>query len=748
MYTHTITHLGKFAWAIIRDCDKALQLDPLWLWRHELKADALVHLGDYDGAGVMLMIGLRTVPGDDVLMKLLREVRQERLFRRSQAKGNDAKGKINAEFMLKSAAAYEATELREPLTQAELHSVARAKRQSNECKQAIHLEGKGDVRKAIPIYGGYISLRHIHYTRIHRSQYYYHHHHHDNQPQILCYHHHCQYHYRKHCHHHQSGTQKKRTALGRIYFDAEDLEKPDHAKGLYWFERCVHHGPSILWTLLNGGKDPALASAQCDLGQIYRHGLGVEQDRERGLELLRLSADGGDAVGMNNPSSFLAQMGDFKEASAWYKAAAELGYSLAMANMGDFLRQGVGVVKDLREAEKWLRKALAKGCPQASESLAKLKSEAGDYEGEVQQLEDAIEVAQKNGEVQVAMLTHLAHQLFLLQSHEDYNLTIEDLHHLLRDLGTDTPSLSLHEKLNFMQVRNDTCRQYHKLRPVTKREARARMLWDQAVQLGHVQSGIQHGNFLLRKGMDSEALKMFSYAASYLNDADAHYHVGLLFSGRTGSGSMLNEAKSASRLRKASKLGHEAATFSLNVSQPHVPQSNNLAAKQEYARSSLSEMYENLCGVVTKEELSALKNMNNSFIPAMADPDMKDKSLKPGSVADHISILIDYTALHPESFNGLSMLHAYNHYLLFRAIWPPDELIAMCSESKSNRAINAMSSACDHFFLAYTFDDIAIAVEYHVKQDGSGTPTPGGLYASCLYASCSLRPTPTTSSTP
>jgi TPR repeat protein len=525
-------------------------------------------------------------------------------------------------------------------------------------------------------------------------------------------------------------------ALGRIFFDGEDLEKPDHARGISWYERCVQNGPAEFFVLLNGGKDPALASAQGALGQIYRHGIGIDQNHQRGLELLKLSAEGGNVCGMNNLGTFFAvELDDFEQAFAWYKASAELGYALAMANVGEFLRLGKGHPKDLDGAEKWLSKAIAKGCPQAIEFLARVKLEAGDYEGEVQQLEDALKVEQKNGEVQVVTLAYTAQQFLQLQSNEDDNLSIEDLYRLLRNLGNGAAlsSSSSHEmdaKI-FLQHRNDMCRRFQKLRPITEREERARTLWDQAVQLGHAQSGIQHAEFILQKGMDAEALRILRHTASYLNDAEAHYLAGLLLLGLKGSGSVVDEAKGASSLRKASKLGHEGATSILNdrmdqkESQTRTQQSTetDLAARQEHARGFLDATYKEIQagGHMNKKELNAYKSMNDSWLQGMADPDALNKGLKPGTAADHMGTLIDYTALHPKSLNAQSMLHAYNHYLLFHATWPtggPDLMI-----------LEAMTTAVNHLFLAYSFDEKAVSVAYHVKQDGSGTPTPAGVYA-------------------
>ena len=79
------------------------------------------------------------------------------------------------------------------------------------------------------------------------------------------------------------------------------------------------------------------ATAQHNLGGMYRDGQGVEKD--------------------------------FKEAVKWYQKAAEQGLATAQYNLGAMYRQGQGVEQDFKEAVKWWHKAAYQGFAMAQRNL-------------------------------------------------------------------------------------------------------------------------------------------------------------------------------------------------------------------------------------------------------------------------------------------------------------------------------------------------------------------------------------------
>ena len=83
------------------------------------------------------------------------------------------------------------------------------------------------------------------------------------------------------------------------------------------------------------------ATAQFNLGWMYRQGQGVTQDD--------------------------------KAAVIWYTKAAEQGHARAQYNLGNMYRQGRGVAQDDKTAVIWYTKAAEQGDPKALKALASLK---------------------------------------------------------------------------------------------------------------------------------------------------------------------------------------------------------------------------------------------------------------------------------------------------------------------------------------------------------------------------------------
>jgi uncharacterized protein len=77
------------------------------------------------------------------------------------------------------------------------------------------------------------------------------------------------------------------------------------------------------------------------VGYMYDHGEGVDQDG--------------------------------KEAAEWYRKAADKGYPQAEYRLGVLYENGYGVDQNLKEAEKWYKKASMHGFLPAKESLMNMK---------------------------------------------------------------------------------------------------------------------------------------------------------------------------------------------------------------------------------------------------------------------------------------------------------------------------------------------------------------------------------------
>ncbi len=121
------------------------------------------------------------------------------------------------------------------------------------------------------------------------------------------------------------------------------------------------------------------AAAQTKLGEMYKDGKGVKQDKQEAVKWFRKAAEQGHARAQNifglMYSNGEGVFQDKQEAVKWIRTAAEQGYAAAQYNLGWMYLQGDGVTQDKQEAVKWIRKAAEKGEEKAISVLTKLDRE-------------------------------------------------------------------------------------------------------------------------------------------------------------------------------------------------------------------------------------------------------------------------------------------------------------------------------------------------------------------------------------
>ena len=137
--------------------------------------------------------------------------------------------------------------------------------------------------------------------------------------------------------------------LGIMYRDGRGVAKDD-AQAVQWYRKAAEQGNAF---------------GQTNLGVMYRDGRGVAKDDAQAVEWFRQAAEQGFAPGQNN-LGYMYQTGrgiakDDALAVEWYRKAAEQGNAQAQTNLGIMYRDGRGVAKDDAEAKRWLRKAAAQG---------------------------------------------------------------------------------------------------------------------------------------------------------------------------------------------------------------------------------------------------------------------------------------------------------------------------------------------------------------------------------------------------
>jgi TPR repeat protein len=157
-------------------------------------------------------------------------------------------------------------------------------------------------------------------------------------------------------------------------------EDKDYRKAMELFHSLAIHGSP---------------TAQYRLGDIYYHGIGVEQDYAEAARWMRLSA----YRDWPFAQYFLGQMyqdgrgvaKNYAEAAKWYRRAAYKGIPLAEALLGNLYADGEGVPKDYAQAHAWTSLA-ASGSGASDRAMAETAERLRDaYEAKLlpDQLADA-----------------------------------------------------------------------------------------------------------------------------------------------------------------------------------------------------------------------------------------------------------------------------------------------------------------------------------------------------------------------
>jgi hypothetical protein len=107
--------------------------------------------------------------------------------------------------------------------------------------------------------------------------------------------------------------------------------------------------------------DPDHHDAQFLLGNMYHKGWGVEQHKEKGIELLRASADAGHVRAAALLGACYFGAGDnWREAARLLQIGHDGGVERATQKLGKMYRDGLGVKQDNAKAEQLFRVAFAK----------------------------------------------------------------------------------------------------------------------------------------------------------------------------------------------------------------------------------------------------------------------------------------------------------------------------------------------------------------------------------------------------
>lgn len=143
---------------------------------------------------------------------------------------------------------------------------------------------------------------------------------------------------------------------------------------LYRHAKGVEQNLELAVALYRAAVDQGYAVALVALGEMYMDGRGVQKDYARGLELLRSGVANGVITGHYYLGLAFARgegvQKDYAQAhDQFYRAAAE-GHAGSQGELGYLYRRGFGVEKSFVEAARWYGLAAEQGDVRSSNRLA------------------------------------------------------------------------------------------------------------------------------------------------------------------------------------------------------------------------------------------------------------------------------------------------------------------------------------------------------------------------------------------
>jgi TPR repeat protein len=149
--------------------------------------------------------------------------------------------------------------------------------------------------------------------------------------------------------------------LGKMYNNGLGSIPKNYTKAIEWYEKAADQG---------------YASAQQNLGIMYKTGKGVAKDYAKAFEWFEKAANQGNRNaqytlgGMYYQGEGLAK--DYAKAFEWLEKAADQGDADAQLGLALIYHCGEGVVKDEVKAVEWLRKAADQDLAEAQYTLGHL----------------------------------------------------------------------------------------------------------------------------------------------------------------------------------------------------------------------------------------------------------------------------------------------------------------------------------------------------------------------------------------
>ena len=159
-------------------------------------------------------------------------------------------------------------------------------------------------------------------------------------------------------------------SVPKPYYNVEELIKQANQLFKNSKNEADHKKAFYLYSIAN--SKGSLYAKAC-LGYCYCLGKGVPEDVEKGLALIRVSANAENAKGLNVMGlcydKGLGVPQSYEEAVKWFHRSAKQGYARAQCNLGVCYELGEGVSQSYEEAVWWYHKSAEQGYARAQCNL-------------------------------------------------------------------------------------------------------------------------------------------------------------------------------------------------------------------------------------------------------------------------------------------------------------------------------------------------------------------------------------------
>lgn len=159
----------------------------------------------------------------------------------------------------------------------------------------------------------------------------------------------------------------------------------------------TEHSPKAIQEAAESGD----SAAQCELGMMYEHGLGMPKDYQAAILWYRSAAEGGNGyaqfklAGLYEVGSGVDQ--HFEKSLAWLRKAAENGLTEAQYRLGLFLETGKGCEPKPSDAAAWYISAANQGSADAQFRLGLLYEKGSGVARDMEAASNYYALAAANG---------------------------------------------------------------------------------------------------------------------------------------------------------------------------------------------------------------------------------------------------------------------------------------------------------------------------------------------------------------